>query len=209
MDRLEHRAEPAQDEAGAPTLTRRCYPYGMGKRQEKHPFEDNPFLDDFLEWMGSAEGERSGEVADAVWMLLEKADVDAQQRKIIWEDGNRLTIDESMQRIHADHPDLGESLLQALVWMRSGGRPSFAVAPRTAVVQAAYRSRFGHPAPDVVQRYLDRGISVVRTDRCGAWVLKADGTQECQRLAAARYWHHRPRFGLPLLQEPAGPEPAR
>jgi hypothetical protein len=44
-----------------------------------------------------------------------------------------------------------------------------AVAPRVAVVQAGYRSRFGHPAPDVVARYAERGIEVVRSDRCGAW----------------------------------------
>ncbi|MDE2276881.1 MAG: DNA internalization-related competence protein ComEC/Rec2, partial [Burkholderiales bacterium] len=42
-----------------------------------------------------------------------------------------------------------------------------AVQPRVAVVQAGYRSRFGHPAPDVVARYLGRGVAVVRSDRCG------------------------------------------
>ena len=66
-----------------------------------------------------------------------------------------------------------------------------AVAPEVAVVQAAYRSRYGHPAPDVMQRYAERGIAVVRTDRCGAWTLQADGAALCQRLAARRYWHHR------------------
>jgi len=66
-----------------------------------------------------------------------------------------------------------------------------AVAPDTAVVQAAYRSRYGHPAPDVMQRYADRGIAVVRSDRCGAWTMQADGTAGCQRQTARRYWHHR------------------
>jgi hypothetical protein len=104
MGRLEHRAQPPSDEADAQTLTRRWYAYFMGKRQDKHPFDDNPFLDGFSEWMGSAEGELSGEVLDAVWMLLETADLDAKKRKIIWEDGKRLSIPESVQRIHADHP---------------------------------------------------------------------------------------------------------
>ena len=112
MGRLEHRAEPPQDEAGAQTLTRRWYAYFMGKRQEQHPFEDNPFLDGFLEWMSSSDGELSGEVSDAVWMLLEKADVDAKQRKIIWEDGKRLSIPASVQRIHADHPDFPLELIE-------------------------------------------------------------------------------------------------
>ena len=71
-----------------------------------------------------------------------------------------------------------------------------AVAPRVAVVQAAYRSRFGHPAPDVVARYEARGIAVVRSDRCGAWTwagpLGNPGPAgRCEREAARRYWHHR------------------
>ena len=84
----------------------------MGKRQPQHPFEDNPFLEGFSEWMGSAEGELSGEVLDAVWRLLQTADVDANQRKIIWEDGKRLSIPESVQRIHADHPDFPPELIE-------------------------------------------------------------------------------------------------
>jgi competence protein ComEC len=66
-----------------------------------------------------------------------------------------------------------------------------AVAPEVAVVQAAYRSRYGHPAPDVMQRYADRGIAIVRSDRCGAWTQPAEGAAACERLAARRYWHHR------------------
>ena len=87
----------------------------MGKRQAQHPFADNPFLDGFSQWMGSAEGALSGEVLDAVWMLLETADVDAKKRKIIWQDGNRLSIPESVQRIHADHPDFPPELIEAHV----------------------------------------------------------------------------------------------
>jgi competence protein ComEC len=68
-----------------------------------------------------------------------------------------------------------------------------AVAPRLAVVQAAYRSRFGHPAPDVLARYAERGIAVQRSDRCGAFTLQAGGEPRCEREAARRYWHHRPQ----------------
>jgi competence protein ComEC len=63
-----------------------------------------------------------------------------------------------------------------------------AVAPQVAVVQAAYRSRFGHPAPDVMARYAERGITVVRSDRCGAWHWSTRGAY-CERDAARRYWH--------------------
>ncbi len=84
----------------------------MGKRAEKHPLADNPFVEDFFDWMGSAEGELSNEALDIVWSLLEKADVDAQKRKIIWEDGQRLSITESAQRIHARYPDLPFELIE-------------------------------------------------------------------------------------------------
>jgi competence protein ComEC len=63
-----------------------------------------------------------------------------------------------------------------------------AVHPQLALVQAGYRSRFGHPAPDVVARYETRGITVVRTDRCGAWMWH-DGAARCTREVQRRYWH--------------------
>ena len=65
-----------------------------------------------------------------------------------------------------------------------------AVRPRVAVVQAGYRNRFGHPRPDVLQRYVERSIEVVRSDRCGAWWWHADGAMSCEREVEARYWHH-------------------
>lgn len=65
------------------------------------------------------------------------------------------------------------------------------VAPRFAFVQAAYRSRFGHPAPDVLARYAERGVTVVRSDACGAWTWDGEGEGRCTRQVARRYWHHR------------------
>jgi competence protein ComEC len=65
-----------------------------------------------------------------------------------------------------------------------------AVAPRVAVAQAAYRSRFGHPVPAVVARYVQRGVVVLRSDVCGAWTLRPDASSVCERDAARRYWHH-------------------
>jgi competence protein ComEC len=72
-----------------------------------------------------------------------------------------------------------------------------AVLPRTAIVQAGFRNRFGHPAPAVVERYLQRGIELVDSPSCGAWTWR-DGAASCERRVAARYWHHRP---------PAAPAP--
>lgn len=67
-----------------------------------------------------------------------------------------------------------------------------AVNPRIALVQAGWRNRFGHPAPEVVQRYAQRGIALVDTPHCGAalWSSLVPGEVSCRRQAARRYWHH-------------------
>jgi competence protein ComEC len=50
-----------------------------------------------------------------------------------------------------------------------------AVGPAVAIASAGYRSRFGHPHPDVVRRYAERGAVVLRTDRDGAVTVSTDG----------------------------------
>jgi competence protein ComEC len=82
-----------------------------------------------------------------------------------------------------------------------------AVSPATAVVQAAYRSRYGHPAPDVVQRYARQGIDVVRSDHCGAWTRPPGGAGVCERQAARRYWHHPGPSPAPSAQPRQTPKP--
>ena len=65
--------------------------------------ESNPFVDGFIEYVESPEGELSMEAMDLVVESLEGVQVDAKARKLLWEDGQRLSIDASVQRIHADH----------------------------------------------------------------------------------------------------------
>ncbi|WP_428422979.1 DNA internalization-related competence protein ComEC/Rec2 [Methylibium sp.] len=74
---------------------------------------------------------------------------------------------------------------------KTSSSPAFldAVAPRVAVVQAGYRNRFGHPAPEVLARYAERGIAVVDSPRCGAWRFGPQG-RACWRPQVRRYWHH-------------------
>ncbi|MEK8031333.1 DNA internalization-related competence protein ComEC/Rec2 [Ideonella sp. DXS29W] len=71
-----------------------------------------------------------------------------------------------------------------------------AVRPAQAVVQVGYRSRFGHPHPAILARYAGEGISVVRTDHCGAWQWQPDGAS-CTRAVRQRYWHWRAPASLP------------
>ncbi|MFO6421391.1 DNA internalization-related competence protein ComEC/Rec2 [Hylemonella sp. W303a] len=69
-----------------------------------------------------------------------------------------------------------------------------AVTPRIALVQAGYRNRYGHPAPEVIARYSARGITVHDSPRCGAatWRSAQPESLRCERVADPRYWQHRP-----------------
>jgi hypothetical protein len=99
----------------------RRYPHPMGKRRAKHPLEDNPFIDGFLEWMDAPGGQQSIEALDLVFGALEHAGVDARQRKIVWADGKRLSIEQSVARIHAGHPRVACELTEThlLGWLES------------------------------------------------------------------------------------------
>ena len=68
-----------------------------------------------------------------------------------------------------------------------------AVQPRLALVQAGYRNRFNHPAPEVLERYRERGIPVLHSAHCGAatWRSAQPAEWTCQREVGLRYWHHR------------------
>ena len=69
-----------------------------------------------------------------------------------------------------------------------------AVKPRAAIVAAGYRNRFRHPAAEILERYQQRDIRVLRTDQSGAVMLRmrAEGTAiTTQRDLRPRYWHGR------------------
>ena len=93
----------------------------MGKRRATHPFEDNPAIEGFLDWMDAPEGQQSIEVSDLVFAALAHAGVDAGQRKIVWADGTRLSIEQSAERIHARHPGVTCELIETHVlgWLES------------------------------------------------------------------------------------------
>ena len=93
----------------------------MGKRHAEHPVEKGSFLDDFLEWMDSSEGQQSIEAHDLVFDALDNAGVDPRQRKIVWDDGQRLSIQQSAERIHAGHTDipLDQIEIHVVGWLES------------------------------------------------------------------------------------------
>src|SRR6202050_202043 len=45
------------------------------------------------------------EVRDVLWNLLEHAQLDAKQRKLIWPDAERLDLEQSIQRVQKKYPD--------------------------------------------------------------------------------------------------------
>jgi len=91
----------------------------MNKEYGGSIWENNPFIDGLFEWMDSPRGQLSDEVREATWHRLENVDVDATQRQLIWDDGKRLCIDESVQRILGDNPDFPVELIEThlIAWL--------------------------------------------------------------------------------------------
>jgi competence protein ComEC len=70
-----------------------------------------------------------------------------------------------------------------------------AVQPKYAVFTVGYRNRFGHPKPEVVQRYLDSGAQLLRSDSDGAILVEMNAHEmqvENYRKSHRRYWTHSP-----------------
>ena len=87
----------------------------MGKRREKHPFEDNPFVDGLLDYMGSPEGQLSIEVSDTLWELMENVQLDARRRELVWPRAQRLSFDQSMERIRKAYPHFPSERIQSFL----------------------------------------------------------------------------------------------
>ena len=112
----------------------------------------------------------------------------------------------SEARLVASARGHGADALQAdvLVVPHHGSRSSSstafidAVAPRLALMPVGYRNRFGHPRPEIVERYLERHAQVIRTDQSGAVRLTL-GAGEWQlrqeRARSRRYWRSAPPDG--------------
>ena len=67
-----------------------------------------------------------------------------------------------------------------------------AVQPQWAVLPVGYRNRFGHPRPEVVERYRASGAQLVRTDQAGAVLVRMAGGEivvQRYRELRRRYWY--------------------
>ncbi|SFN88042.1 competence protein ComEC [Formivibrio citricus] len=78
-----------------------------------------------------------------------------------------------------------------------GGKGSSSLAfveaarPRYAVFSAGYRNRFGHPRPEILERYAAAGAITLRTDESGALVFDVGDEIGVKRWREARrrYWY--------------------
>jgi hypothetical protein len=67
---------------------------------KKNPIHPDGFFDDFFDWLDSKDGQTSMQANDDVADALEGAELDVGNRKIIWKDGSRLTIEQTAKRIY-------------------------------------------------------------------------------------------------------------
>jgi len=81
--------------------------------------------------MDAPEGQQSIEALDLVFAALAHAGVDARQRTIVWADGTRLSIEQSAERIHAEHPGVARDLIETHVvgWLKGCVPESLPRAP--------------------------------------------------------------------------------
>jgi competence protein ComEC len=106
---------------------------------------------------------------------------------------------ESEQRLIKEHAD--KLFATLLVVPHHGSKTSStiefvaATLPDFAVFTVGYRNHFGHPKPEVLQRYADSGAELLRSDEDGA-ILVEMNTQGLQveryRKTHHRYWTHTP-----------------
>jgi len=111
-------------------------------------------------------------------------DITAAQERALVRAGALVPLDWLLVPHHGSRTSSSRALLQA-------------TTPRWAVVQAGYRNRYGHPAPDVLHRYAAFGSSVVQQAHCGAahWSSQRPQHIVCERLRQRRYWDV---HGVPL-----------
>jgi competence protein ComEC len=108
--------------------------------------------------------------------------------------GDIYTRDE--RKLLSAHPETlaAEVILVPHHGSRSSSSPPFvaAVNARWAIASSGYRNRFGHPRPEVVERYTRQGARFLHTDRDGALILDIAPENIAVRRwrqEARRYWH--------------------
>jgi competence protein ComEC len=82
------------------------------------------------------------------------------------------------RRLAASELALGATVLKsAHHGSKSSSIPQFLdrVDPQIVVISAGVDNQFGHPHPEILQRYVDYGVTILRTDESGTVELITDG----------------------------------
>ena len=111
------------------------------------------------------------------------------ERQLVSDERDKLAADVLLVPHHGSASSSSPSLLAA-------------VQPITALISAGYRNRYRHPHPDVLERYLNRGIRTYRSDQLGAvQLLYRQGRwlgPYCAKYLARHFWQD---FSQDLKQE--------
>ncbi len=90
----------------------RCYAQCKSRRQDKNRLANIRLIDHTIGWADEPKDELSDQVVDVVWTIPQGASLNARRRKISWADGQELTVNQSVDRIHADHLHFPPELIE-------------------------------------------------------------------------------------------------
>ncbi|OHC15948.1 MAG: hypothetical protein A3K50_07160 [Planctomycetes bacterium RIFOXYD12_FULL_42_12] len=80
---------------------------------------ETDFMEGFGQWLESEEGLQSQEAVDCVYDALDGASVDIAEKKIIWSDGQQLTIEQSAERIHRETNLCQDTIISHIIgWLQ-------------------------------------------------------------------------------------------
>lgn len=113
-------------------------------------------------------------------VALLTGDIEAfQEQALLQRKGTHLRADLLLVPHHGSKTSSTESFIEA-------------VQPRWALFQMGYRNRYGHPAPQVLARYVQHGVGVRLSPDCGAmtWRTVEPEVLHCEREDNRRYWRY-------------------
>jgi hypothetical protein len=85
---------------------------------------ETDFMEGFGQWLESEEGLQSMDAVDCVYSALDGASVDIAEKKIIWSDGQRLTIEQSAEKIHREINLCQDAIINHIIgWLQMGYVP--------------------------------------------------------------------------------------
>jgi hypothetical protein len=93
-------------------------------KMKRTPPPETDFMEGFAQWLESEEGLESLDAVDCVYNALDGASVDIAEKKIIWSDGQRLTIEQSAERIHREMNLYQDAIVNHVIgWLQMGYVP--------------------------------------------------------------------------------------